>query len=210
MMNKNKLVIIGAGGHGRVVADIAYKMNKWQQIIFMDDDETIKSSMGIKVVGKTNDVPMYIDDCDIFVAIGDNIKREKILRWLEREGASIPTLIHPKAIIGEEVEIGMGTVIMPGAIINCCTKIGKGCIINTGATIDHDNIIEDYVHISPGVHLAGAVSVGKGTWLGIGSIVINNIVIISHCKIGAGAVVVRNINKEGTYIGIPATRSEQC
>lgn len=208
-MNKNKLAIIGAGGHGRVVADIAYKINKWQQIIFIDDDETIKSSMGIKVAGKTDDVPMYIDDWDIFVAIGDNIKREKILCRLEREGASIPALIHPKAIIGEEVEIGAGTVIMPGVVINCCTKIGKGCIINTGATIDHDNIIDDYVHISPGVHLAGAVSVGKGAWLGIGSIVINNINIISHCKIGAGAVVVRDINEVGTYIGIPAVKSEQ-
>lgn len=95
---------------------------------------------------------------------------------------------------------------MAGAIINCCTKISKGCIINTGSTIDHDNIIDDYVHISPGVHTAGTVKIGKGTWLGVGSIVSNNINIVSGCKVGAGSVVVKNIIEPGTYIGVPAKR----
>ena len=95
---------------------------------------------------------------------------------------------------------------MAGAVINCCTKIGKGCIINTGATIDHDNLIEDYVHISPGVHLAGTVKVGQGSWLGIGSVVSNNINITSGCKVGAGAVVVKDITEPGTYVGVPVTK----
>jgi acetyltransferase-like isoleucine patch superfamily enzyme len=84
--------------------------------------------------------------------------------------------------------------------------VGKGCIINTGATIDHDNLIEDYVHISPGVHLAGTVKVGKGSWLGIGSVVSNNVSITSRCKVGAGATVLRDLTETGTYIGIPARR----
>jgi len=203
---KDRLLIIGAGGHGKVVADIALKMDRWDYIAFLDDNDDIKTSMGIEVIGKSADMFRYIKDYDIFVAIGNNETRKVIQEKLEVEGASIPVLIHPEAVIGREVEIGVGTVIMAGVVVNCCTTIGKGCIINTGATIDHDNLIEDYVHISPGVHTAGAVRIGKGTWLGIGSIVSNNITITSGCTIGAGAVVVKNIGKSGTYVGIPARR----
>ncbi len=200
---KDKLLIIGASGHGKVIADIALKMNKWKSIAFLDDDENIKQSMNIEVIGKSNDAFKYIQDYDIFVAIGNNSTRERIQDNLEDLGASIPVLIHPDATIGKQVEIGSGTVVMAGVIINCCTRIGKGCIINTGATIDHDNIIGDYVHISPGANLSGTVKVGKRTWIGIGSVVSNNIRIIGDCKIGAGAVVIKNIDKVGTYVGVP-------
>ena len=202
----NKLLIIGASGHGKVVADIALKMNKWKSVSFLDDDESIKSSMGIWVIGKSVEAIKYLKDYDIFVAIGNNATREKIQKKLETDGASIPVLIHPMAVIGEHVAFGAGTAVMAGAVINCCTEIGKGCIINTGATIDHDNFIEDYVHISPGVHTAGTVKIGKGTWLGIGSIISNNINITSDCKIGAGAVVVKDIIEPGTYDGVPVRR----
>ena len=203
---KKKLLIIGASGHGKVVADIALQMEKWQSISFLDDDDTIKETMGIEVIGKAVEAINYISEFDIFVAIGNNKTREKIQNDLETSGAGIPTLIHPSAIIGRQVELEYGTVVMAGVVINCCTKIGKGCIVNTGSTLDHDNVIEDYVHISPGVHLAGTVKVGKGTWLGIGSVVSNNLNITSGCLIGAGAVVVRDINETGTYVGIPIKR----
>ncbi len=203
---KDRLLIIGAGGHGKVVADIALKMDRWDYIAFLDDNDDIKTSMGIEVIGKSADMFRYIKDYDIFVAIGNNETRKVIQEKLEVEGASIPVLIHPDAIIGEKVEINAGTVVMAGVVVNCCTIIGKGCIINTGTTIDHDNVIEDYVHISPGVHTAGAVRIGKGTWLGIGSIVSNNIKSTSDCTIGAGSVVVRDIDKSGTYVGVPARR----
>lgn len=200
----NKLLIIGAGGHGKVIADIALKMDKWRKIAFLDDDENIGSVMKIDVIGKLDDVDNYIKDYDIIVAIGNNKVREKIQNRLEMAGANIPILIHPSAIIGEKVELGAGTVVMAGVIINCCSRIGKGCILNTGATIDHDNVIEDYVHISPGALLAGTVRIGKNTWIGIGSVIINNISITSGCIIGAGTVVVKDITKVGTYVGIPA------
>ncbi|MED0992690.1 acetyltransferase [Bacillus nitratireducens] len=203
---KNKLLIIGASGHGKVVADIALKMNKWQAIAFLDDDASVKSSMGIEVIGKSTDVFKYTDDCDFFVGIGNNFIREKVQSKIESEGANLSTLIHPSSIIGEQVELASGTVVMAGAVINCCTKIGKGCIINTGSTIDHDNLIGDYVHISPGAHLAGTVKVGQRTWLGIGSVVSNNINITSRCNIGAGAVVIGDITEAGTYVGIPVRR----
>lgn len=202
---KDKLLIIGAGGHGKVVADIALSMNKWKHISFLDD-KNIKYQMGIEVIGKTADAFKYIKEWDIFVAIGNNGIRENIQNELKAEGANFPTLIHPSAVIGRSVEIGEGTVIMANVVINCCTKIGNGCIINTGATIDHDNFIEDYVHISPGVHIAGTVKIGKGTWIGVGSIVSNNVYITSNCIIGAGAVVVKDIIEAGTYVGVPAKK----
>jgi len=203
-----KLLIIGAGGHGRVAADIAAKMKNWKQIDFLDDDENIKFSMGIKIIGITSDVYKYMRDYDIFVAIGNSKTRERIQSHLEQEGANIPILIHPSAIIGERVSIGTGTVVMAGAVINCCSKVGKGCIINTGVTIDHDNVIENFVHLSPGVHTAGTVQIGKGSWIGIGAVISNNISIISECVVGAGAVVVKDITKNGFYIGTPARRVE--
>ncbi|PEW87009.1 acetyltransferase [Bacillus cereus] len=203
---KKKLLIIGASGHGKVIADIALKMNKWQSIAFLDDNENVKSSMGIEIIDNSASISKYVDDHDFFVGIGNNVIREKVQSQLENEEASIPVLIHPSAIIGEQVYLEAGTVVMAGAVINCCTKIGKGCIINTASTVDHDNVIEDYVHISPGAHLAGTVKVGSGTWLAIGSIVINNINITSECKIGAGAVVIRDITETGTYVGVPARR----
>jgi len=185
--NNKKLIIIGAGGHGKVAADISIKMNLWEEIAFLDDDETIQSSLGIDAAGNLGDVYTHIGDSDIFIAIGNNTAREKIMRQME-------------------VELGAGTVVMAGAIINCSSHIGKGCIINTGATVDHDNKIGSYVHISPGAHLAGTVMIGQRTWLGIGSTISNNLSIADDCMIGAGAVVVKDITESGTYVGIPARR----
>ena len=205
---KEKLLIIGASGHGKVIADIAMKMEKWKEIAFLDDDETIKTSMGLEVIGKTADAFTYKDEADFFVAIGSNATREKIQEKLIDEGMSVVSLIHPAAVIGTDVEVGFGTAVMAGVVINSSTRIGRGCIINTSCSLDHDNVIEDYVHISPSVSLAGTVRVGKGSWLGIGSVVSNNVKICSGCKIGAGAVVVKDITEPGKYIGVPARRLE--
>lgn len=203
---KTKLLIIGASGHGKVLVDIAKKMKKWQEIAFLDDNETIKEVMGIKVIGKTNEFIDYINDYDVIVGIGNCLVREKIQKEIEKTNATLSTLIHPNAIIGENVKIGNGTVVMAGTVINCCTNIGNGCIINTGATIDHDCIIEDYVHICPGVNIAGTVKIGKRSWIGLGSKVINNINICNNCILGAGAVVVKDIDEHGLYLGVPVGR----
>ena len=203
---KDKLIIIGASGHGKVVADIAIKMNKWQSIAFLDDNESIKASMGLEVIGKTANAFTYKDEADFFVAIGSNTTREKIQEKLIEQGINVICLIHPSAVIGTNVEIGFGSVVMAGVVINSSSRIGNGCIINTSSSIDHDNVIENYVHISPGVNMAGTVKVGKGSWIGIGSVVSNNVNICSSCKVGAGAVVVKNITEPGTYVGVPARR----
>lgn len=206
---KDKLIIIGASGHGKVVADIAIKMNKWQSIAFLDDDEAVKLSLGLKVIGTTADAFTYKEEADFFVAIGNNATREKVQEKLIEQGLNIVSLIHPNVVIGTDVEIGIGTVVMAGVVINSSSRIGKGCIINTSSSLDHDNVIEDYAHISPGVRTAGGVGIGKGTWLGIGSVISNNVNICSECKVGAGAVVVKDITEPGTYVGVPVRKIDQ-
>lgn len=198
-----QLVIIGASGHGKVVADIAKKTG-YEQIIFLDDNESLMKCGGYTVAGKCCSFAEY--DCDIFVAIGNPVIREKFLNELAQNGKNVPILIHPNASIAEHVEIGKGTVIVAGAVVNPGTVIGKGCIINTGASVDHDCALADYVHVSVGAHVAGSVKIGERTWVGAGATVSNNVSICADCMIGAGAVVVKAIYEKGTYIGIPARK----
>jgi|SRR5690625_696791 len=203
---KRKLLIIGASGHGKVVVDIAMRMKKWQYIAFLDDNKNIRNSMGVEVIGTLSEVSNYIDEYEIFVAIGNNPIRQKIYEILQKLGASIPILVHPNAIIGSQVKIGCGTVVMAGVVVNSNTQIGKSCIINTVSSIDHDNCIGDFVHISPGTHLGGTVKIGKGSWLGIGSVIINNVNITEWCKVGAGSVVINDITEPGVYVGNPVRK----
>lgn len=193
-----KLVIIGASGHGKVIADIAEK-NGYDKIVFLDDNSTIKECAGFPVVGNTSKVTSI--DGDKIVAIGNAEIRERI-----QSRINAVTLIHPNAVISRNVEIGEGTVVMAGAVINSDTKIGKGCIINTCASVDHDCLIGDYVHISVGVHVAGTCVVDNRTWIGAGATISNNIKIEGECMIGAGAVVVKDIEERGTWVGSPAKR----
>lgn len=203
---RDKLIIIGASGHGKVVADIAIKMNQWHSIVFLDDDESIETSIGLEVIGKSSDALKYKDEANFFVAIGNNTVRKKVQETLLQEELNLVSLIHPNSTIGTDVEIDLGTVVMAGVVINNSTRIGKGCIINTSSSLDHDTVIEDYVHISPGASLAGEVKIGNGSWLGIGSVVSNSVNISSDCKVGAGSVVVKDITKCGTYVGVPVRR----
>lgn len=203
-MNKS-IVIIGAGGHGKVIADIA-KLNHYDQILFLDDNTSIKTCVGYPVVGTINDMFNY-PDSDFIIAIGNSSIRQKIQGELEAAGLSVVSLIHPNAVIGSNVSIGSGSVIMAGVVINTETKLGKGCIINTCASVDHECILHDYVHVSVGAHLAGQVVVGKQTWISAGATIINNISIVDNCMIGAGAVVVKSITEAGVYVGVPAVKS---
>lgn len=199
--SNRRLVMIGAGGHAKVCYDIAQKMNKWDEIIILDDN---LENDYFEITGSISKFEDYLGTSDFFVAIGDNETREEITSELINKNGTIATLIHLQATIASSVEIGVGTVVMAGVVINSATKIGDGCIINTSSSIDHDNIIGDFVHISPGVHSAGSVTIGTGTWIGIGSNLSNNKEIGSNIIVGAGSTVIKNIQKEGTYIGVPA------
>jgi len=200
----NSMVIIGAGGHGKVIADIA-KKNGYSDIIFLDDNEAISECGGYLVKGTSKNAVQY-KERDFFIAIGSAKIRQKIHDDIIKKKLHIVTLVHPDAVIGENVILGEGSVMMAGAVINPGTVIGKGCVVNTCASVDHDCLIGDYVHVSVGAHVAGNVSIGSRTWIGAGATVSNNVDIIGDCMIGAGAVVVRNIKEQGTYVGVPAIK----
>lgn len=201
--NMRKLIIIGASGHGRVVADIA-KKNGYEDIAFLDDNCELRSCGAYPVLGTSEDV-MKHKDADFIVAIGNAKSRERIQRQIETF-VHITTLIHPDVVVSDDAVLGIGTVIMAGAVINPGVIIGRGCIINTCSSVDHDCQIGDFVHISVGAHIAGAVVVGNSTWVGIGATVTNNVNICKNCMIGAGAVVIKDIGEEGIYVGVPAER----
>ncbi len=206
-----KVVIIGASGHAKVIADIIKKSND-EIVGFLDDNLEIQGRVIFDdkiVLGTTSkeDIEKYSDNYFV-IGIGSNRVRKIIsnkypnLKWY--------TAIHPNAVIANDVEIGEGTVIMAGVVINPGTKIGNHCIVNTCSSLDHDNILENYVHVSPGSHLAGTVKVGEGTWICAGVTVINNINISNNNIIGAGAVVIDDIaDNDNTYVGVPVRKLEK-
>lgn len=200
----NRLIIIGASGHGKVVADIA-ALNGYKDIVFLDNDPEIKACAGYPVLGP--DTMISELDGDVFIAVGKSETRKKLM---ERDKTrSFPALVHPSAVVAKSAEVGVGSVVMAGAVINPGAQIGKGCIINTSSSVDHDCMVGDYVHISVGAHLSGTVVVGTGTWIGTGAIVSNNVNICGGCMIGAGAVVIKDIDEPGTYVGVPAKQIKE-
>lgn len=200
-----RLFIVGCSGHGKVVADIALKQNKYKEILFLDDNPKSDSCMGISVAGSSTYKDITLED-EVIVAIGNPSIRQRLQEQYAERGLKLATLIHPQAVIGTNVRIDEGTVIMAGAVINPDAAIGKGVIINTGATVDHDDVIGDYAHISVGAHISGTVTVGQSTWIGAGAVVSNNLCICDNVMIGAGAVVIRDIEEPGTYVGVPARK----
>ena len=208
-MNKN-VVIIGAGGHAKVIADIIDK-SKDIVIGFLDDNKTkgdiIVKEEQYKVIGRIDDcrkIQLESPEIEFVIAIGNNKVRKQIAE--RYENLKFYTAIHPSSQIALDVEIGEGTVVMANTSINTSVKIGKHCIINTGTIIEHDNILKDYVHISPNATLCGTVEIGGLTHVGAGATIRNNIKICDNCVVGAGSVVVKDIKQYGTYIGVPAMK----
>ncbi|MED4796712.1 acetyltransferase [Priestia megaterium] len=200
-----KLLILGAGGHGKVVSEIAQLMKQWEEIAFLDDREDISEVLGIPIVGKLADLLALRSEYEYaFVSIGSNTARLNWTEKLSHHGFKIPILMHPSSTVSAKSSIEVGTVIMAGAVINPDTKIGRSCIINTASTIDHDCILQEGVHTSPGVHLGGTVKVGKRTWICIGATIINNINIGCDSVIAAGAVVTKDVPSNVLVAGVPA------
>lgn len=197
----NRIIIVGASGHGKVVADIA-RLNGYNEILFLDDNPSLHHCMEYPVVGKTDHIKAL--DGDLFVAIGNAQIRSKFM--IANHDRKFAKLIHPSAIIARNVQIGDGTAIMAGAVINPDVIIGKGCIINTASSIDHDCHIGNYVHVAVGAHFCGNVEVQDYTWIGAGTIVSNNLYITERCVIGAGTLVIKDITSSGTYYGAPARK----
>ena len=203
-----QLVILGAGGHGKVVADCALATKQFDSVMFLDSRyPDVEEVMGQAVIGDTEDLARHIsDDKHFFVAVGHNQARQRLTEALLQLNANLATLIHPSAVVSDFSEIGIGTLVCANAVINPATQIGKGCIINTSASVDHDCIIGDYVHIAPGTRLAGTVTVGDRTFIGIGSAVIPNVSIGEDCIVGAGSTLLNDLSAQTTAVGTPARK----
>lgn len=191
---RKEVIVIGASGHGRVIADII-KRSGDKVFGFLDDDT---SKQG--VLGTVDGCEKYKDKYFI-IGIGNNAIRRKIAE--KYPNLQYYTAIHPTAVIAETVSVGNGTAVMANAVVNANAQIGDHCILNTSCVVEHDNNIADYVHISPGAVLCGTVSVGENTHIGANAVIKNNLTISHDVQIGCGGVVVKDIDKAGVYVGIP-------
>lgn len=200
-----RLLILGAGGHGQVLAECA-RASGLQPSGFLDEDATKfdTAPLGIPVLGPFSALETRQIHCDVmFLGVGRNVVRIALLRrFVER--VSLPTLFHPTAWVSPSAICGSGTVVMANATVQTNCRVGAAVIINNNASVDHDSVLADGVHISPGAHLAGNVTIGEGTHIGIGASVIEGISIGANCLIAAGAVVVRDV-ADGIHVaGVPA------
>ncbi|MDC0664177.1 acetyltransferase [Marinobacter sp. SS21] len=200
-----RLAIVGASGHGKVVADAAEALG-WDLIEFYDDawpELTILRHWPVK-----GDFSALLENLEnyegVIVAIGDNHTRLSLQQELEDRGSELVTLVHPGACVSPYASLGTGSVILAGAAINIDATLGKACIINTNASVDHDCSLDDGVHVSPGAALAGGVSVGQCSWVGIGASVRQLIAIGADVVVGAGSCVVAPLADGQTYVGMPA------
>lgn len=197
--------MLGAGGHGKVVADSALASD-WQIVEFFDDAWPGRAVNGHwPVVGNTEALLQRVGEFDgVVVAIGNCAIRWQKHSALKAVGAKFATIIHPHAWVSPFAKLGAGTVIMGGAMVNVDAVIGEAGIVNTDATVDHDCILDEGVHITPGAHLLGDVIVGAYSWVGVGAVVRQGIKLGSNVLVGAGAVVVQNVGDGLTVIGNPA------
>lgn len=212
-----RILIWGAGGHGKVVADLVRACGH-RVVGFVDADPArlgrVVEPGGAEVVlteeqfvSSLRQGRKKLPADAVALAIGGNLARLAKLRAIGE--MPLPVLAHPTAVVSPSVRIGRGTVIMPRAVINASARVGEGVIVNTSAVIEHDCVIGDGAHISPGAVLAGAVQVGEGSWVGAGAAVIQGVRIGDNVIVGAGAVVIRDVPDGATVVGVPARPLQQ-
>lgn len=195
------IVIVGCGGHAKVIADIVLQSGDLLKG-FLAAENGCSSFMGMPILGLDDDYSKFLD-CYFVLAVGDSNARERLSKYMA--GVRWYTAIHPSAVVSSlDTYIGLGTVVMANAVINPGTRIANHCIINTAAVVEHDCQINDFSHISVGAKLAGGVHVGRQVHIGIGASVREQITICDKCMVGAGAVIVNDLELPGRYVGVPA------
>ena len=201
-----RLIVIGAGGYGRVCLDIA-RMSGYEVIGFCDAAQPDGARInGVPVLGG-NEIILAgsrSDDASFVVAIGDQFLKRELAELTIHVGCKLETLIHPSATISPHASIGDGTVVMPNCVVNANAVIGRFCLLNTASTVDHDNTLHDGVQLGPGVHLAGHVSLAEDVLIGTGASVIPGVSIGRNTTVGAGAVVIDDLPPAVTAVGVPA------
>ena len=205
-----KIIILGGGGHAKVLIDLIRTLNQYEIAGILDPQLEIRSAfVGIPVLGSDDLLPkLYADGIkNTCIAVGsikaDN-KRKILFEKAKRIGFTVPSLVHPQAIISENAEINRGAQIMAGAIIQTGSSIGENVVIYSGAIIEHDCQVKSHSHICPGATLSGGCVVGENSFIGAGATVIQGIVIGSDVTVGAGSVVIKDVPDGVTIKGVPA------
>jgi len=209
----NKLLIWGAGGHGKVVLDVVRAQATFTDIVFIDDGARISCGdfQGCRIVGDRTELTRLraLGYTHFVVAIGCNDVRAKCFRAAFEAGIEPATFIHPAAAVSRCATIAAGTVVMAKAVINAASVVGTNCIVNSGAIVEHDCILADHVHVAPGVVLGGGVGIGAYSLVGLNSSVLPGTEIGERAIVGAGTVVLANVAPGDTVVGAPARSLRQ-
>jgi sugar O-acyltransferase (sialic acid O-acetyltransferase NeuD family) len=203
------VVVVGAGGHGRVVLDVLVQAGRHRVVGFLDSNDALRGRRvdGVPVLGDIAVLPEIAAEHGIagaIVAIGDNGVRRSFAERIEDMGIALINAIHPSANLARNVTLGRNIVIAAGALVCAHCQIGDSVILNTGCIVDHESMIGTAAHLCPGARLAGRVAVESGAFIGIGATVIQNIRIGCEAIVGAGAVVIRDVPSMATVVGVPA------
>jgi len=204
-----KVLIIGAGGHAKVIADALMCRNQlsdgYEVVGFLDDNVDLqdREQLGVRILGRVSEVKNFEHDA-VVIGIGDNVTRKKLYVKLKEQGENLITIVHPNATLAADVVVGDGTVVFAGVVVNSGARIGSNVILNTACTIGHDVVLCSHTQISPGVNLGGGVIAEEGAFVGIGSAIIQNITIGKWSVVGAGAAVIRDVPAFEMVLGVPA------
>jgi sugar O-acyltransferase (sialic acid O-acetyltransferase NeuD family) len=206
---REPVLILGAGGHGRVVLDILLQSGRHEVVGFLDNNADIHGRRvdGIPVLGPVDDLPLLADQFGspaVIIAVGDNGVRRGLARQVESLGFELASAIHPSATLAHNATVGRNVVIAAGVVICAHCQIGDSVILNTGCIVDHQTMIGEGSHICPGVRIAGRVKVEPGVFVGIGATVIPKVTLGCESIIGAGAVVIEDVPALATVVGVPA------
>ena len=200
------VVLLGAGGHAKVVADICLAVGH-KIVGYLDDNKPVDTEwLGGKIIGRIdllNDAS-FAARYSFIAAVGDNALRRNLAEKVISAGATMLSVTHPSAVVSPFAKVGAGTVIMPGAIINAAARVGDFCILNTGCTVDHDCILEDGCQVCPGAHLAGNVCCGQDAFIGTGATIIPVVKLAERVIVGAGSTVIGDVPADVTVVGSPA------
>ncbi|HIA55369.1 MAG TPA: transferase [Candidatus Melainabacteria bacterium] len=193
-----RIAIVGAGGHAKVVHEAAISSGIFEVVCFVDEGQAGGKLLETPINAEISTVENFI------VAIGDNRVRKEIYDRYVAKGLVPVTIVHPRAYIAKTAQVGDGTVILAGVNVSTCATIGDNCIINTAATVEHDCVVESHSHVSVGVQMAGNCRIEEGALVGIGSTIIPGKTVGAWSVVGGGGVVVSDVGRETTVVGVPA------
>jgi len=202
------IVVIGGGGHAKVVISILRKLRRYRMIGYTDLQDR---GLAVPYLGCDSEIAAWAaaGQLSAVIAVGQvGLGKARFRLWerLRSVALCFPAIISPVAIVNEGVSVGEGSVVMDGAVINTAATVGLGAIVNTNSTVEHDVVLADWVHVGPGATISGGAVVGRFSMIGAGATVIERISIAAGCMIGAGATVVHDLADPGVYVGTPARR----